>query len=390
MTLTSVKKNRSLRIVMVGSFGLHPYQTMGTRALRLAAELVQDGHHVTILMPPWQTPAEQGRVWEEQGVQIQYVSLRFGVLAQTLRMIFRIYALQPDVLHGFKPKGHAGLVLLWFWLTAKHRLRVVLDSDDWEGRGGWNDRAGYSELQKKFFSWQEKTGFRSAHAVTVASRALEREAARIRGSSEKIYYLPNGPGIVVPHTMDTPKNYDVVVYSRFFEFSIERLIETIQEIEKLRPHTSFLFLGEPLRDVDNVRLERSIKDRALEKCITRLGWIQRENIAGLIWSARCAIYLLDDTLLNSTKCPVKLVDLLSVGLPVVADRVGEAESMIRHRETGFLVEPGRSEKMASSVVELLENVVLAERIGKAARKDVQRLRWEESARTLVHCYGALT
>lgn len=373
---------------MVGSFGLRPYQTMGTRALRLAQELVQIGHQVTIIMPPWQTPEEQDRNWIERGVRIHYVRLRFGPLAQTWRMIRIIHSLKPDVLHGFKPKGHVGIVLLWFWLVAKHRMRIVLDTDDWEGRGGWNDLAGYSVWLKKIFAWQEIVGLRSAHAVTVASVALLHEVARIRGAEAHICYVPNGSGIQAPVATKGLKKYDIVVYSRFFEFSIERLFTTLRLIESLRPKTSILFIGAPLRSVDAAILDRLVHEQPLGENITRAGWVEREQLAGLLQSARCAIYLLDDTFLNATKCPVKLVDLLTVGLPVVADRVGEAASMIHDGQTGLLVHSGNSEAMASATVRLLNDQNFAEQLGQAAQNDVQRLSWSVSAQKISHLYAS--
>ena len=101
---------------------------------------------------------------------------------------------RPDVVHVFKPKGPSGLVGAAFWVTrrltagdprarvslAKHPP-VVIDSDDWEGAGGWNDdpRAGYSALQRRFFAWQERFGLSHADAWTVTSECLRAARPRI-------------------------------------------------------------------------------------------------------------------------------------------------------------------------------------------------------------------
>ncbi len=75
---------------------------------------------------------------------------------------------RPDVVHLFKPKGYAGLVM-----PLLRGIPVVLDTDDWEGAGGWNDRGLYSPMQRRLFAWQERSlPHRAAH-VTVASRTLE-------------------------------------------------------------------------------------------------------------------------------------------------------------------------------------------------------------------------
>ena len=145
-----------MRIAMVGPFGLHPNKTMASRALGLARPLTQQGHTVTIFMPPWQTPDEADKQWQVDGVGIRYVPLRGGVLGTTRRLIQEVLAWQPDVVHCFKPKAYSGLVAWWLWQFHRSRLRLVVDSDDWEGWGGWNELAPYTPLQKWFFAWQEQ------------------------------------------------------------------------------------------------------------------------------------------------------------------------------------------------------------------------------------------
>jgi hypothetical protein len=74
------------------------------------------------------------------------------------RLVRRALASHPQVLHFFKPKGYSGLAALLVWYLARLRLakaRAVLDSDDREGRGGWNDIGDYSWLQRHLFAWQE-------------------------------------------------------------------------------------------------------------------------------------------------------------------------------------------------------------------------------------------
>ena len=77
---------------------------------------------------------------------------------------------RPDVIHVFKPKGYSGLAGL---VLSALRRPWVLDTDDWEGRGGWNARNPYPAPQRALFQWQETTLPRLAGAVTVASRTLQ-------------------------------------------------------------------------------------------------------------------------------------------------------------------------------------------------------------------------
>ncbi|MBC8253938.1 MAG: glycosyltransferase, partial [Ardenticatenia bacterium] len=103
-----------MNIVMVGPFGLRPKGTMSVRALPMAGALSGRGHTVTLLVPPWDHPADAGREWVEDGVRVvscalpPKLPLLFHALL-TLRLVRGAVALSPDVVHFFKPKAYSGL-----------------------------------------------------------------------------------------------------------------------------------------------------------------------------------------------------------------------------------------------------------------------------------------
>jgi glycosyltransferase involved in cell wall biosynthesis len=101
-----------------------------------------------------------------------------------------------------------------------------------------------------------------------------------------------------------------------------------------------------------------------------------------------AIYPLDDNLVNRAKSPVKLLELLSAGVPVVADGVGEAREFIRHRETGWIVEPGSLRQFSDAVVYLLRKPDVRARMSAAAHEDVvERFSWDRSADAVLRAYA---
>jgi glycosyltransferase involved in cell wall biosynthesis len=59
------------------------------------------------------------------------------------------------------------------------------------------------------------------------------------------------------------------------------------------------------------------------------------------------------------------------GLAVVATRVGGIVSLIKNRETGILVEPENSNALAQSLIELLQDIPLQEKLGIQARKFIE-------------------
>lgn len=401
---------RRLRIVMIGPFGLSPKGTMRSRALPLAREMSARGHEVTLLMPPWHTPEAAPRVWQEDGVRLEYLSLGprlplLGHLATTLRLIRRALASRPDIVHCFKPKAYSGLSGWALWHLSRWKLtrtRLVIDEDDWEGTGGWNEIEPYPRALRALFARQERWGLRHAHAVTVASQTLQSIVWSLGVPPDKVHYLPNGgippageeageTGDAVRRMYNLGDDPVILLYTRFFEFDVERVMAVYRLVLQALLSARLLVVGRALFPQDEVRLERLIAEENLEGRVVRAGWVYEEDLPAHLAAADIALYPMDDTLINRTKCPVKLVDLLGNGVPVVADAVGQAVEYVIHGETGLLTAPGDVEAMANAAIQLLRDAALRDRLGRAARRQIrERYAWPILAKRLLHLYRALS
>jgi glycosyltransferase involved in cell wall biosynthesis len=404
-----------MRVVMIGLFGMRPRGTMGERALPMAQALAARGHTVTLLLPPWQNPEDAGRSWEDNGVAVENIRLParipgFFHLLITLRLVRRALALKPDVVHLFKPKAYSGLA---HWLLARlpQPPRLVVDTDDWEGAGGWNEIGGYTPTQRRFFAWQERWGLTHADALTVASRALESLVWAMGVAPERVFYVPNG---AEPHGMeqqdrrletgdsrgDSPC---ILLYTRFFEFPVSRVIDVLLRVRRRIPQARLLVVGKGLfgeeEELFRLAAESGLTvakhesrvtshDSRITDDIAYCGWVSSETLPAYFAQADAAIYPFDDTLVNRTKCAAKLRDLLAAGVPVVAEAVGQNREYVRHGETGLLVEPGDVDAFAGAVVRLLEDASLRERLGQAAARDVhERFGWERLVEAVERAYG---
>lgn len=387
-----------MRIAMIGPFGLHPKQTMRSRALGLARPLVACGHAVRLFMPPRDTPDEANREWQEDGIELRYVSLNGGALGITRRLVRETLAWRPDIVHAFKPKAYSGLAAEWLWRFHRGRVRLVMDTDDWEGAGGWNDIAPYSPLQKRFFARQEHWGLTHAHAVTVASRTLESLVWSLGMPRGRVQYIPNGPGI--PPVEVTAEERDaararlalgerptVLVYSRLFEFDTARLAAVLAGIRAAVPDIAVLLVGAGLYEADGARFRGQLATAGLTDAVVDAGWVALEQLPATLAAADVGLYLMDDTLLNRTKCPVKLADMLAAGVPVAAEAVGQVTEYVRDGRTGALCASGDVAGLVDGAVSLLADREMRELWGTAAHEDVAtRFSWPELSRTLEDLY----
>jgi len=380
-----------MRIAMIGPFGLHPKQTMRSRALGLARPLVARGHAVRLFMPPWETPDEADRAWSEDGVELRYVPLRGGAPGITRSLVNETLTWRPDVVHCFKPKAYSGLAGEWLWRLHRNRIRLVMDSDDWEGAGGWNDLGDYTPLQKRFFARQERYGLTHAHAVTVASRTLQSVVWSLGVARERVVYAPNGPGI--PRREVSPaeraaarvrlglgERPTVLVYSRLFEFDTARLVAVLAGARAARPDVAVLLVGAGLRGADSARFREQLSAAGLLEAVVDVGWTPLAELPATLAAADVGLYLMDDTLLNRAKCPVKLADMLAAGVPVVAEAVGQVAEYVREGLSGTLCQTGDVEGMAAATVALLDDAGARGRGGARVGEAVwERFGWEKLA-----------
>lgn len=377
------RTQRRRHIVMLGSFGLWKKSTMGVRALPMAQALVRRGHRVTMIVPPWDDPAESGKIYTREGVRI--VNLRVPEqssaqhhLGYAAQLWTRTLAIRPDAVHIFKPKAHAGLAAYPIWLFSKWRWQVVVDEDDWEGNGGWNDLENFPAPQKAMIAWMERWGLTHSHTVTAASRALETLIWSLGVPRDRTFYVPNGVVHYYPErntTMraETRARYDIpadapvgLLYTRFFEFKPERVAEIWARVVQALPTATLLVAGTGLHGEERI-FQEAVCKAGIERQVRMLGWINRQDVGHLCAAADVGLYPFDDTLLNRTKCPVKLIDQLTTGLPVVGDKVGQIAEYIEQNRSGLVVSPEDNDAFTAALLRLLRDPAERARLGSAAR-----------------------
>jgi glycosyltransferase involved in cell wall biosynthesis len=393
-----------MNIVMIGPFGLRPKGTMAVRALPLARELVQRGHRVAIVAPPWNYPADSGSTYTDGGVQVINIKLPPRLpavwhLAITWRLLRAALAQNPDVVHCFKPKAYSGLAALALQLARGLRLtrvRIVVDSDDWEGRGGWNEIERYSRVQRAFFAWQEGWGLSHADAVTVASRALQTIVWSLGVAPARVAYVPNGvasgkwsaaAGNNDSAARQAARVYPtLLLYTRFFEFSVERAVRIIAGTLSAVADAHVIVVGAGLFGEEKAFVAQ-IAAAGLADRVTYAGWRAPDELPAIFAGADVAIYPFDDTLINRCKCAVKLIDLLAAGVAVVADGVGQNNEYIEHQVSGILVEPGDDAAFINWVRRLLHDKDLRRSLGdKARRRMADHFTWAQLAARVEDCY----
>ncbi|HWI40999.1 MAG TPA: glycosyltransferase family 4 protein [Verrucomicrobiae bacterium] len=387
-----------MKIVFLAPFGIRPKGTVIARMLPLAVELQRLGDEVVIVAPPYTNPEDSGKTETLRGVRLVNMVLpKGGRAAAAPALAWRMHrsalAEKPDLIHLFKPKGYGGLAAM-LHLALRRAQPLFVDTDDWEGKGGMNALHDYSSAERRLYDLQEQWIPKRAAGVTVASRELQAQVLGMGLPEEKVLYLPNGveqkpagDGAKVRQRLGIPPDAPVVLlYTRFFEFSQERLHRVFEELSRRVPGVRFLVVGKGRQGEEDLLLAAA-RAGGFADAVTMGGWLRVEEIPDHLAAADVAVYPLDDTVVNRAKCPAKLTEILLAGIPVVADRVGQAAEYVQHGVSGILTDPADPLEMVGETVRLLGDHELRRRLGEqASRHLLLNFSWRDAACRLHHFY----
>lgn len=388
---------------MLGPFAFRPKGTVSARAFPMAQALVKRGHQVTVLMVPYDQPQDSGRCWERAGVRLENLPVvRNDLTAQLgapITLARRAARLAPDLVHVFKPIGYSGLA--GQYLRALSRLPVVVDSDDWEGRGGWADVNPYPPSWRRFFNWQEPWLLRRAGAVTVASRTLQTQAWGLGIDPGRVFHLPNGPdpslrgypGLAGPNRAEIRKRLGVggaplALYLGHIPHGtdLDLAIDAFALLHTRVPEARLVIAGSG----DGLAgLRRHADAAGAAGLVLFPGWIDQGLAADYVAAADVIVNPYRDTLINRAKCAGKVVLAMALGKAVVTSRLGENIEYIEDGRSGILTESASVPELAAALETLLKDQALAAALGCQARDRIwSRYDWDVQVVGIEKAYQA--
>jgi glycosyltransferase involved in cell wall biosynthesis len=126
----------------------------------------------------------------------------------------------------------------------------------------------------------------------------------------------------------------------------------------------------------------------LQDVVVDAGWVALEELPGVLAAADAGVYLMEDTLINRAKCPVKLADMLYAGVPVVAEAVGQVAEYVIHNRTGLLRDSGDDQGIADDLIQLVRDKTLSGRLARNAAAHIRdHFNWESLSRRVEAAYS---
>lgn len=391
-----------MRIVMVAPFAFRPKATVNARTFPMAQALVDRGHQVRILVPPYDHPAESGQDVVRQGVRISSLRLEhrhaLTPLLAAQRMARLALAERADIVHVFKPVGYAALTGMMLALFSD--VHLVTDSDDWEGTGGWSSINPYPWHWRKVFDFQERWLPRHSRAVTVASRTLETQMWGLGVWPGKVFYVPNCPSPEFAARGSRVQEADRARVRR--ELGIDDAPMAIYVGHITRGDDldlaieAFAIVRDKLSSARLVivgtgdglpSLERLVEQRGLTGSIVFTGWLDHLEVPSYLAAADAAVYPYRDSLIHRAKCSIKILEYMAMGKAIVTHRVGQNTEYLENGRSGVLAEPGSVTEFAAGLYAVLTDREFADRLGAEARSRIERdFSWQRRVLDIERAY----
>ncbi|MFH1402293.1 MAG: glycosyltransferase family 4 protein [Patescibacteria group bacterium] len=260
------------------------------------------------------------------------------------------------------------------WEQGVQRFGVQDNLDDFSAK-----QTGYSFFVQLFKKIQTKVA-QSADGVIVPSHYFKTIIVNWGVNPEKIKVIYNGIKLVQPVEVEPPQvrgREEKVLLSvgrlvpwKGFKFLIEIMPDILKEI----PTARLIIVGDGPQKAE---LEKIIAQLNLQKNVILTGCLSREEL--FKQKQRVDVFILNTSFESFS---FDTVEAMSLGLPVIATRIGSLPELIENNQEGILVEPNNKEEIKKAIMKIFQDDDFRKKIIHNAWQKVQKFSIQNSLNEL--------
>ncbi len=347
------------------SHRIQSHDGQGVHIEELVRALRAHGHEVLLVGPSF---FEQAGFGGESKLVGTIRRLLPGVLSELAELAYNIpaYLRLKAAWRAFKPDIVYERCNLYFlagsWLARRNRVRLLLEvnsplADEREKHG--NLRAAWLARRLEIWTW------RSATRVLPVTGVLAGILANYGVDPARITVIPNGIDLArFPQRAPAGPGEMVTLGFVGFVRAWHALDQVIEGMAKGPPTTRLVIVGDgPV-----------IGD--LRALAARLGLAERVVFTGLVQPEQVPAHVsgFDIALQPSATpyaSPLKIFDYMAAGCAIVAPDQPNIREILTHGETALLFDTAADGAMWQAVARLMQDAALRERLGRAARAELE-------------------
>jgi len=306
-------------------------------------------------------------------------------------------ATRPDIIHAHSPALNA-LPAVWtarrLGIPVVYELRALWEEAANEFRNSTRGRLRYHAIRAL-----ESISMKSVDGVVTLCQRMRDEIISRGIHPEKIVVVPNAvdadrfrPNIPYDAALAAELGLEgdcVVGYiGAFYHYEgLDLLIDALPTVIAMVPNIKVLLVGTGPQES---RLRKLVADRGLRDRVAFAGSV-KNDVVPRYYS------LLDMVVCPRRRCrltdlvtPLKPLEAMAAGKPVLASDVGGHEELVRHGQTGVLFPAGDIEALATQIGRLANQPEYRALLAAGGRRYVeQERRWADSVANYASLYDRL-
>lgn len=274
---------------------------------------------------------------------------------------------KPDIINGHTPVPFISDIAER--VAYKHKIPFVLTYQNDLVKNSWL----LSVLIKVYYMCMGSQTLFQAKKIIASSEYYVKNSSYLKQYAVKIDIIP--PGVSLPHfslaNLDSKILHDTLALYRD-----KKNILFIGQLDKTHMHKglSYLFssLALVLKKVTNAHVTvigkgdnisgytNEVEKLNLQKYVSFLGFVSDEKLPYYLQA--CDVVVLP-SYNDSEGFGMVLIEAGASKKPVIASNIGGIPSVVKNRETGFLVEPKNVQELSSAILKILTNPTLSKEMG---------------------------
>ena len=362
------------------------------RIKSIAKEFVRQSHRIKLCYFPLTIDEKHlpKRIDSIELIPLDRIPSPKAFIANTIRLIE--LCKWADIVHLQKCHHYASVPTVIASYVAGRPLHY--DWDDWEEKI-WYESCGRG-LHSRFIGYSFRILERwlpvLADSVSCASSHLKNLTRKFGVKEEFIFNAPVGAdlekfkpsldGIQIKEKYDI--RGDLVLYigqlhgAQYVDF----FIHAANTVLHRRPDVKFMIVGEGFLEG---QLKGLVHQLGIEEKVIFTGSVFHQDIPAYVAAASICVAPFRDTEVTRCKSPLKIVEYLASGKPIVASLVGEVRKMVGG--VGVLVSPGNHHALSEGILRLLNDQNLRKEIaGRARERAEKKYNWTYTADSLLGAY----
>ncbi len=234
---------------------------------------------------------------------------------------------------------------------------------------------GYSGRSKRIVEDLEQRAIRLSDACVSVSRSLQK-LRRAQGARETLY-VPNGVDYdsFAPARSKTPHPPTIVYMGTLMPWSgIDIVVRALPGVLRVIPDAKFLIIGWKSDMPYYTEVRRQIENLGLTNSVEFLGEVDYRELPRILSRGDIGVATFPVRDLTDYSYPLKIVEYMAGGLPVVATDSGEMSRILDESQAGIGIDPS-AEACSDALIRLFTDRELFDEKSSNAMKFAQENDW---------------